>query len=113
MLRGRRAATLAGLCVMGAGLVAGCSSSSGSAGSGTGSGTTSGAVLLVGTFHGHAGTYTSIQAAVDAARPGDWILVAPGDYHETADESGARTDPADGDIGRGPDHDARISTCVG
>jgi hypothetical protein len=42
-------------------------------------------VLLVGTFHGVPGPYASIQAAVDAAKPGDWILVAPGDYHEDAD----------------------------
>jgi hypothetical protein len=39
-------------------------------------------VLLVGTYSGVAGGYTSIQSAVDAAAPGDWILVAPGDYHE-------------------------------
>ena len=26
--------------------------------------------------------YSSIQGAVDAARPGDWILVYPGVYHE-------------------------------
>src|SRR5438094_4593173 len=39
-------------------------------------------VLRVGTFHGIAGQYASIQAAVDAAAPGDWILVAPGDYRE-------------------------------
>jgi hypothetical protein len=42
-------------------------------------------VLLVGTFHGVKGGYTSIQAAVNAARPGDWVLVAPGDYHEGDD----------------------------
>ena len=29
--------------------------------------------------------FHSIQAAVDAARPGDWILIAPGDYHERGD----------------------------
>ena len=29
--------------------------------------------------------FRTIQDAVDAARPGDWILVAPGDYHEQAD----------------------------
>lgn len=40
-------------------------------------------VLRVGTWRGIAGQYTSIQAAVLAARPGDWILVAPGDYKET------------------------------
>jgi hypothetical protein len=42
-------------------------------------------VLLVGTFNGMSGQYTTIQSAVDAAEPGDWILVAPGDYHETDD----------------------------
>jgi hypothetical protein len=41
------------------------------------------AVLRVGTFKGHAGAYSTIQAAVNAARPGDWILIAPGDYHES------------------------------
>ena len=28
------------------------------------------------------GRFTSIQTAVNAAHPGDWILIAPGDYHE-------------------------------
>src|SRR3954447_8037169 len=36
-------------------------------------------VLLV----GKNGTYKKIQAAVNAAHPGDWILIAPGDYKET------------------------------
>jgi hypothetical protein len=45
-------------------------------------------VLLVGTFHGHVGQYRTIQSAVNASRPGDWVLVAPGDYHETADTTG-------------------------
>src|SRR5437763_957084 len=40
-------------------------------------------VLRVGSWNGIPGSYTSIQAAVDAARPGDWILVGPGDYHES------------------------------
>ena len=40
-------------------------------------------VLRVGTWHGIRGQYATIQAAVNAARPGDWVLVAPGDYHET------------------------------
>ncbi len=39
-------------------------------------------VLRVGTYKGIAGQFTSIQAAVDAAKPGDWILVGPGDYKE-------------------------------
>jgi hypothetical protein len=56
-------------------------------------------VLLVGTFHGKKGRYPTIQAAVDAARPGDWILVGPGDYHETADESGRYINPGDGQMG--------------
>jgi nitrous oxidase accessory protein NosD len=37
-------------------------------------------VLRVGTFHGVAGNYKTIQPAVNAANPGDGILVAPGDY---------------------------------
>ncbi|HEX3332721.1 MAG TPA: hypothetical protein VHS57_00160 [Acidimicrobiales bacterium] len=44
-----------------------------------------GHALLVGTFNGIAGQYQTIQQAVNAAHPGDWILVAPGDYHEQAD----------------------------
>jgi hypothetical protein len=57
-------------------------------------------VLLVGTFHGKAGEYRSIQAAVDAAHPGDWILVAPGDYHETDDSYNApKSVYSDGDHG--------------
>jgi hypothetical protein len=39
-------------------------------------------VLRVGTYHGKRGQYRSIQAAVNAAHPGDWILIAPGDYKE-------------------------------
>ncbi len=40
-------------------------------------------VLRVGTYRGVRGQYTTIQAAVNAARPGDWILIAPGDYKTT------------------------------
>jgi hypothetical protein len=39
--------------------------------------------LRVGVFNGSHGGYKTIQAAVSAAKPGDWILVAPGDYKET------------------------------
>ena len=42
-------------------------------------------MLRVGTYHGIRGQYRSIQAAVNAARPGDWILVGPGDYKTQAD----------------------------
>src|SRR5581483_11711640 len=41
------------------------------------------AVLLVGSYQGIPGQYSNIQAAVDAAQPGDWVLIGPGDYHET------------------------------
>ena len=44
-----------------------------------------GHALLVGTFDGIPGQYQTIQDAVNAAQPGDWILIAPGDYHEQAD----------------------------
>ena len=39
-------------------------------------------VWRVGTYKGILGQFQTIQAAVNAARPGDWILIAPGDYHE-------------------------------
>ena len=46
-------------------------------------------VLLVGTYQGKKGKYASIQDAVNAAAPGDWILIAPGDYREHgADNAG-------------------------
>jgi hypothetical protein len=81
------------VCIGTASLLAACSSSS--SGSPT-TQTTNGKVLLVGSFDGHAGQYSTIQAAVDAAKSGDWILVAPGDYHETDDMTGAAVDPAHG-----------------
>jgi hypothetical protein len=42
-----------------------------------------GSVLRVGTYNGIKGQYTTIQAAVNAAKPGDWILIGPGDYKTT------------------------------
>src|SRR5450755_2339317 len=44
--------------------------------------TATGRVLRVGVYKGIAGQFSSIQAAVKAAKPGDWILIAPGDYRE-------------------------------
>jgi hypothetical protein len=41
-------------------------------------------VLRVGSFHGIQGQFKSIQAAVDAALPGDWILIGPGDYKQSS-----------------------------
>ena len=37
-------------------------------------------VLLVGTYHGIKGKYSTLQAALNAAKPYDYILIAPGDY---------------------------------
>ncbi len=53
-------------------------------------------VLRVGTYHGIRGQYRSIQAAVNAAKPGDWVLVAPGDYKTSSFKtpSGASDHPA-------------------
>ena len=49
-------------------------------------------VLRVGSYHHVKGEYKAIQAAVNAAKPGDWILVAPGDYKTTSSRSPAGTD---------------------
>jgi hypothetical protein len=82
------------LAVVGALVGAGCSSSH------TGSAAPPGPrVLLVGTYKGHQGQYLSIQAAVDAAQPGDWILVAPGDYHEGDDTAHPPSADAHGAFG--------------
>jgi hypothetical protein len=53
-------------------------------------------VLLVGSYHGVPGQYATIQGAVDAAKPGDWVLVGPGDYKTTSSSSpkGADDTPA-------------------
>ncbi len=88
---------LAGIFVAGALIAAGCSSNSSSSAS---SSSPQGHVLLVGTYHGHRGQYSTIQAAVNAARPGDWILVAPGDYHESANTTNpTASQVSNGEIG--------------
>src|SRR6202030_2515727 len=40
-------------------------------------------VLHVGTFNGKKGQCKTIQEAVNAAAPGNWILIGPGDYKQT------------------------------
>jgi len=85
---------VAGSVLLAAAVLAACGSSGPS-----GSGRSGGSVLLVGTFDGHSGHFKTIASAVRAARPGDWILVAPGDYHEVADQSGSPGSPAQGRFG--------------
>jgi hypothetical protein len=41
-------------------------------------------VLRVGTYKHVRGQYKTIQAAVHHAKPGDWILIAPGDHKEVS-----------------------------
>src|SRR5262245_44866298 len=53
-------------------------------------------VLRVGTFDGKKGPYSTITDAVAAARTGDWILVAPGDYKERADYASPGTEAGGG-----------------
>ena len=69
-------------------------------------------MLLVGTYNGIKGGYNSIQAAVNAAKPGDWILIGPGDYHETADQQSATDLGRNAGGGRGgrPHHHERPHT---
>ncbi len=44
-------------------------------------------VLRVGTYKGIPGQYKTIQAAANAAKSGDWILIAPGDYKTSSYEA--------------------------
>jgi hypothetical protein len=86
----RPALRAAAIVALAAATLAACSSTSPVTNK-SGTSVNSAVVLLVGTYQGHKGQYSSIQAAVDAAKPGDWILVAPGDYHEDADHTLALT----------------------
>jgi hypothetical protein len=38
-------------------------------------------VIRVGSYHGIKGQVVTIQGALKMAKPGDWILIGPGDYH--------------------------------
>jgi hypothetical protein len=65
--------------------------------------TATGRVLRVGAYKGIPGQYRAIQKAVDAARPGDWILVGPGDYKTTSSRAPAgRSDTPAGVLIRTP-----------
>ena len=56
-------------------------------------------MLYVGSFHNvttpPSSTFSTIQAAVDSSKPGDWILIAPGDYHEVGDTGTKAPSPSD------------------
>jgi hypothetical protein len=72
------------LCVVAA---VACSGSTSGSGGSSATNPPGGNVLLVGTYQGVPGQYQTVQSAVDAAQPGDWVLVAPGDYHEQYDHT--------------------------
>src|SRR5437667_12621279 len=65
-------------------------------------------VLRVGTFNGISGQFNTIQDAVNAARPGDWILVGPGDYHEHGSGEAGVLIPTPGIHVRGMDRNGVI-----
>ena len=52
-------------------------------------------VLRVGKYHGIKGQYNTIQAALAAAKPGDWILLGPGDYKTHSSSIPTTGHPAD------------------
>jgi hypothetical protein len=60
------------------------------------SATPRGRVLRVGTFEGKKGPYSTISDAVTAAKTGDWILVAPGDYKERGDYASPQSEAGAG-----------------
>jgi hypothetical protein len=49
------------------------------------SATTTPRVLRVGMWHGIRGNYPTLEAAVAALRPGDFLLIGPGDWHPRMD----------------------------
>ena len=46
-------------------------------------------VLMVGTYQGKPGQFTNVQAAINAAAPGDWVLVSMGLAVERISETDA------------------------
>lgn len=46
-------------------------------------------VWRVGSWNGLPGQFTTVQAAVNHAKPGDWVLVGPGDYKEQGNPGAA------------------------
>jgi hypothetical protein len=83
-LRARRGGMLVALLVVATGAMSLCASSAVAR------------VYMVGKFEGKKSANKTIQQAIDKAVPGDWILVGPGDYKETADRipAGAAADEA-------------------
>ena len=65
-------------------------------------------VLRVGPFQNVPGDYPSIQAAVNAAHPGDWVLIGPGDYHEQGTDDAGVYITTPGVHLRGMDRNATI-----
>ena len=85
----RKLGAVVAVAVLSMTVLSACSSSSSS----------SGTVLTVGTYKGVKGQFSSIQAAVSAAKSGDWVLVAPGDYKASADLTGTLTNVDHGGFG--------------
>ncbi len=71
-MEGRETRVRAGLAAIGCALVAAFA----------GAAPAAAPVLHVGRYNGSTGSYKTIQQAVNAANPGDWILIGPGDYKE-------------------------------
>jgi hypothetical protein len=57
-------------------------------------------VLRVGTYNGKGGQYSTLQAALKVAQPGDWILIGPGDYKQSSQQAigGYGDDKAGADV---------------
>lgn len=76
--------TMASLGLAGAAIPSAAAAPSGTAAPSGAPAAASPQVLRVGSYHGIPGDYPSIRAALAVARPGDWILLGPGDYKAPA-----------------------------